>query len=122
MQRRTFLLTAVVAVTGCMMQPRQKPNPFETAAGARSIGLDVVNRNFNQATLVALSPVRRRIGIIGGNDRRTFTLVWSSGDQLRIRIDLLAGGTTTTNTIAIEPGETAHLVVESPLYRSRLRR
>lgn len=121
MERRTFLLAVAAAATGCTMRPQQRPNPFDAEA-TNSITINVVNRNFNQATLVAVTPVRRRIGIVGGNISRSFNFAWSSGDQLRIHIDLLAGGSTTTNTIAIEPGETAYLVVENPVNRSLLRR
>ena len=121
MQRRTFLLTVAAAAAGCTMRPQRRPNPFGEGA-ANSIKIDVVNRNFNQATLVALNPVRRRIGIVGGNSSRSFNFAWSSGNQLRIHIDLLAGGSATTDTIAIEPGETAYLVVENPVNRSLLRR
>ena len=122
MERRTFLVTAAAAAAaGCTVRPRRRPNPFDVGA-TNSITINVVNRNFNQATLVAMTPVRRRIGIVGGNISRSFDFAWSSGDQLRIHIDLLAGGSTTTNTIAIEPGETAYLVVENPVNRSLLRR
>ena len=122
MHRRTFLLTVAAAATGCTMGPQRRPNPFDAQGGGNSIKIEVVNRNFNQATLVALSPVRRRIGIVGGNSSQSFSFAWSSGDQLRIHIDLLAGGSTTTNSIAIGPGETAYLVVENPVNRSLLRR
>lgn len=122
MRRRTFLLTVAAAASGCTLRPRQRPNPFDARAGANSITIDVVNRNFNQATLVSLRPVRRRIGIVGGNSSRSFNFAWSSGNQLRIHIDLLAGGSATTNPISIEPGETAYLVVENPVNRSLLRR
>ena len=91
MHRRTFLLTVAAAATGCTMGPQRRPNPFDAQGGGNSIKIEVVNRNFNQATLVALSPVRRRIGIVGGNSSQSFSFAWSSGDQLRIHIDLLAG-------------------------------
>ena len=122
MRRRMFLLAAVVAVAGCARQATRS-NPFaEGGAGSRSIRVEVVNRNFNQATLQALGPVQRRIGIVPGNGRRNFTLTWPTEGDLRIRIDLLAGGRATTNPISIKPGETAFLTVENPVYRSLLRR
>ena len=122
MRRRMFLLAAVVAMAGCVGQATRS-NPFEQGgARSRSITIQAVNRNFNQATLQALGPVQRRLGIVPGNGRRTFTLTWPSEDQLRIRIDLLAGGRATTNPISIKPGETAHLTVQNPVNRSLLRR
>lgn len=122
MRRRMFLLGAVVAVAGCVGRATRS-NPFDGGGtGSRSIRVEAVNRNFNQATLEALGPVQRRLGIVPGNGRRTFTLTWPAENELRIRIDLLAGDRATTNPISIKPGETAYLTVQNPVYRSLLRR
>ena len=83
MRRRMFLLAAVVAVAGCVGRATRS-NPFDGGGtGSRSIRVEAVNRNFNQATLEALGPVQRRLGIVPGNGRRTFTLTWPAENELR---------------------------------------
>ncbi len=122
MERRNFLLAGAAAVAGCMGGPATKANPFEEGSGATSIGIDVQNRNFNQATLETLGRVQRRLGIVGGHARQRFTVPWPADGNLRIRIDLLAGGRYTTNSVSLKPGDTAYLTIENPVQRSLLRR
>jgi hypothetical protein len=122
MERRNFLLAGAAAVAGCMGGPATKANPFEQGSGATSIRIDVTNRNFNQATLETLGRVQRRLGIVGGHARQSFNLPWPADGNLRIRIDLLAGGRYTTNSVSLKPGDTAYLTIENPVQRSLLRR
>ncbi len=121
MQRRTFLLAGAAVAAGCM-RPATKPNPFESGPGATTIRIDVDNRNFNQATLRALGPVQRRLGVVPGHAGQRFSLAWPTAADLRIRIDLLAGGRYTTNAVSLTPGDTAFLTVGNPVERSFLRR
>ncbi len=122
MERRNFLLAGAAAVAGCMGRPATKPNPFEQGSGATSIRIDVTNRNFNQATLETLGRVQRRLGIVGGHARQSFNVPWPADGNLRIRIDLLAGGRYTTNAVSLKAGDTAYLTIENPVQRSLLRR
>lgn len=122
MKRRTFLLAGASVIGGCARSAAMRPNPFEGDSGGGGIGVAVENRNFNQATLEALGPVQRRIGIVGGLARQNFTLPWPTDGDLRIRIDLLAGGRFTTNPVSLRGGDTAHLTIENPVQRSLLRR
>ncbi len=122
MDRRAILLAVVVAVAGCA-GTSELPNPFERGGGAsRSIRIDVVNNNFNEATVRAVARTERRLGVVQGNGRETFTLPWVSVDDLRIRIDVLAGDRFTTNRVSVGPGDQVHLTIARPLYRSVLRR
>ena len=101
----------------------KRTNPFEVGGtGPRSIRVEVVNRNFNQATLETLGTVQRRLGIVGGHARQSFSLSWPADGDLRIRIDLLAGSRHTTNTVSYKAGDTAYLTIENPVQRSFLRR
>ena len=113
---------ALVLATGCGGPP-QVSNPFEGgSATAQSIRIEVENNNFNEATVRAVSRSERRLGVVSGNSRETFTLNWPAVDDLQIRIDILAGDRFTTNRVSLAPGETAYLTIQNPVYRSLLRR
>ncbi len=117
-----LLLAAVTATTGCAGL-RTAPNPFEEGADAqRVITIEVENHNFNEATLRAIARLERRIGVVNGNGKQTFTIPWTTVDDLQIRIDILAGDRFTTNRVTVSPGESVFLTIQNPLYRSLLRR
>lgn len=125
MSRRVKYLAmavTVMALAGCA-GAAEPPNPFDGgSAAARSIRINVVNNNFNEATLRAVARTERRLGIVPGNGRESFTLAWPTVDDLRIRIDVLAGDDILTNRISVGPGDTVYLTIANPLYRSLLRR
>jgi len=70
-----------MSVAGCLGQGRLS-NPFEEGGGAGSIRVVVQNHNYHQATIKALGQTQRRIGIVAGNSKRTFTLPWPTVDNL----------------------------------------
>ncbi len=113
----------VVALATACAGSRELTNPFEPRnGGSQSIRINVQNNNFNEATLRAVSRTERRLGVVSGNGRETFTLNWPAVDDLRIRIDILAGDRFTTNRVSVGPGETVYLQIMNPVYRSLLRR
>ena len=114
------LALAVLATGGCT--GRRAPNPFEEGAQARSLQVEVENHGFNEATVRAVTRMERRLGVVSGNGRQTFTIPWTTVDELQIRIDVLAGSRFTTNRVTASPGETVYLTIREPLYRSLLRR
>lgn len=115
------LLTAWVA-SGCAGSA-QPSNPFDSrGSGAESVRVNVVNNNFNEATLRAIYRTERRLGVVSGNSEASFDVPWLGVNDLRIRIDILAGDSFTTNRISASPGETLFLTIERPLHRSWLRR
>ncbi len=122
-RRVKYLAMAVtaMALAGCAGSV-EPPNPFEGGAASRSIRINVINNNFNEATLRAVARTERRLGIVPGNGRESFTVAWPTVDDLRIRIDLLAGDDILTNRISVGPGDTVYLTITNPLYRSLLRR
>lgn len=118
MRGRAVLLVATTTVAGCIWQGRVS-NPFETE-GAGIIRVVVQNHNFHQATVKALGRAQRRIGIVAGNSSKTFSLPWPTADNLVLEIDLLAGSTFRTNSISLEPGESATLYIEQVISLSTL--
>ncbi|MDE2752092.1 MAG: hypothetical protein OXI83_05895 [Gemmatimonadota bacterium] len=119
-----FAATAIVLalVTGCTGS-REVTNPFDPrSASSQSIRINVENNNFNEATVRAVARTERRLGVVPGNGRESFTLNWPTVDDLRIRIDILAGDRYTTNRVSVGPGETVYLQIMNPVYRSLLRR
>ncbi len=120
--RLTVLVAAAIAATGCVGL-RTAPNPFEEGADAqRVITIEVENHNFNDATLRAVARMERRLGVVTGNGKQTFTIPWPTVNDLQIRIDVLAGDRFTTNRVSVSPGESVFLTIQNPLYRSLLRR
>lgn len=128
MGARPWRVVALLALTaaagaGCALSSREAPSPFEgSGPSARSIRVSVVNNNFNEATIRALYHSERRLGVVPGNGRADFSLQWPSINELRIRIDVLAGDRFVTNRVSVSPGETVYLMIENPVRRSWLRR
>ena len=117
-----LLAAALLTAVGCA-GVRTATNPFEEgAATSRIITIEVENHNFNEATLRAVSRTERRLGVVTGNGKGTFTIPWMTVDDLRIRIDLLAGDLHTTNRVTVGPGDSVHLTIQNPLRRSLLTR
>ncbi len=118
------VLLCLAAAAGCG-GTREVPSPFESGGGgggSGSISVNAVNNNFNEATIRAVYRGERRLGIVPGNGRASFTIPWPATNELRIRIDVLAGDRFTTNRVSVTPGETVYLTIENPLRRSSLRR
>lgn len=116
-----LLVAAALASASCA--GRRAPNPFEDPGQAsRSLRIEVENHNFNEATLRAVARTERRLGVVSGNGKQTFTIPWTTVDDLQIRIDILAGDRFTTNRVSVGPGESVQLTIQNPLYRSLLRR
>ena len=118
---RWTVLSAALLVAGCTSS-RELPSPFESGGGSGGIRVTALNNNFNEATVRAIYRGERRLGIVPGNGRASFSLPWPATDDLRIRIDILAGDRFTTNRVSVSPGETVFLTIENPVYRSLLRR
>lgn len=105
------LVPAALAVIAAACGGRQPPDYFQEEGDA-AISLRVDNNNFNDATLWVLADgARRRLGIVGGNTRRTFRIPWTGVRTVRVEVDLLAGGGFTTDPLSVERGEELDLVI-----------
>ncbi len=118
MRRQALLLAATMTVAGCLWQSHVS-NPFEEG-GTGTIKLIVQNHNYHQATIKALGRSQRKIGVVSGNSKKTFDLIWPTVDQLVLEIDLLAGSRFRTNSISLEPGESATLYIQQVTSMSTL--
>ena len=106
-QRATIGALALLLV-GCSTRgPRDNVNPFDgSGVGVPQIRLRVRNANFYDATITAVGDAtQRRLGVVGGNQTSVFTMPWEFTSGLRVRIDLLAGPSCTTETIQVNPGD-----------------
>jgi hypothetical protein len=97
-----------LSLVGCGTRgPGQGADPFSgSGAGASQVRLRVRNQNFYDATITAIGDAtQRRLGVVGGNQTSVFTMPWEFTSGLRIRIDLLAGPSCTTEMIQANPGD-----------------
>jgi hypothetical protein len=117
------VLVAALGITlvGCGTRgPRTIGNPFDgDPAGVPEIRLRITNGNFYDATITVLGDnTQRRLGVVGGNSSATFTMDWEFSSGLRVRIDLLAGPTCTTDAIQVNPGDEVAFHIPSDLGTS----
>ena len=106
--RRALIAVLTLSLVGCGTRgPRQGANPFDgSGAGVPQVRLRVRNQNFYDATITAIGDAtQRRLGVVGGNQTAVFTMPWEFTSGLRVRIDLLAGPSCTTETIQANPGD-----------------
>ena len=90
------------------------PNPFE--ASNELVRVEVLNRDFAQATVRALyTGTRRTLGRVPGHSSTTFSLEWPFSRPLRFEIDLLAGQTCMTREFNVRPGDVLELQIEPGL-------
>jgi hypothetical protein len=80
------------------------------------ITLRVENQNFYDATVYALSDggERQRLGRVTGLSHSTFTFRWLH-EEMRVIIQLLAGGSAVTQPVLVNPGDSLNLVIQPDL-------
>jgi hypothetical protein len=119
---KTLAAVLLILVAACAPTRSAAP-PLSEEESAEVVVLRVENLAFNDATLHAISPGGRiRLGRVRGRGQETFRIRWSVPRDLRVEIDLLAGGRYTTPGVPVSPGERLELIIEEPLSRSFIRR
>lgn len=107
----------LVAGGACALLGRREP--ALGGAGRQRIQIEVINRNFSDATLWAISSSgRQRLGIVTGKTNATFTLDWDFSRPLQIEIDLLAGERCVTEPLQADPGDVLELQIDVEFRRS----
>ncbi len=117
---RFLVVLGLVFALGC--GATREDNPFR-AVGPGLIRIEVDNRNFNDATVFAIIPGgQRRLGIVTGKTAGSFDLQWTRDQDIRLRIQLLAGDSFSTNALYVRQGEILQLTIDPILRRTLLRR
>lgn len=103
------VLACVLLSSSCASTSR---DPFSGGERETSVEVEVLNLNFNDATLYAIRMGQRiRLGIVTGAKSETFTLRWTTSQPLRFEIRLLAGDRCVTGEIMTDPGDRLYLEI-----------
>ena len=116
--RATYALMALVLGTaGCASgNPAQADSPFVEAGAVRNlIQIDVVNNNYNDATLWAVrsGAQRVRLGVVSGKGDARFSVPWRFSEPLQIEIDLFTGPRCLTREMSVDPGDILQLEIQA---------
>lgn len=115
MQTITAALRVValsVLVGGCARHPA--PDVF--GAGSRPIRVDVLNRNFNDASVWAVSRAERiRLGTVTGKSDGSFRLAWRGTEPVHMEIDLVGGERCVTDVLTVDEGDVLYLEIQPEL-------
>lgn len=113
----TLALLAVLPGSGCSLPGSGSQNPFEPRR-ASQIRIEVINNNFNDATLHARrGNERQRLGVVTGKSGATYVIDWPISMPLQIEIALLAGGSCRTGTLQVDPGTVVELQIQADVIR-----
>lgn len=113
--RRVAVLAVMLTGAGFGCGASRTQSPFVSQADAR-INIEVINHNFQDATLHAVWPGRRiRLGTVSGTRSANFMLPWDRSYELRIEIDMLAGSRCVTLPIWADPGDIIILEIQPRL-------
>lgn len=116
-----WFLVVLGACAGFSPDPQQPSGePFTEFGPPDSITLLVQNRNFADARLFVLRRgATRSLGVVGGKSDQEFELDWDMSDPIRIRIDLLAGPSCTTDELMADPGDVLELQIDPDFMHTR---
>ena len=103
---RLIALSALVA--GCA-HPRA---PDLYAEGRRPIRIDILNSNFNDASVWAVYRADRiRLGTVTGKTDATFHLPWNGTEPVQMEIDLVGGERCLTEALTVDEGDILYLEI-----------
>lgn len=106
---RLLLLLLVLAgtTTACVSRRGRTGNAYPP------VRIHVQNLNFYDATIYAVWRTdRRRLGVVNGNDEKSFTSAWHAPD-LTFEVELLAGSRYRSATIGVSPDDDVILEIPS---------
>lgn len=119
MTRYGLHLMAALTLTGCATGSRAA-DPFG-GAEARPVRVEVVNRNFNDATIWAVYPSveRIRLGVVGGKSESVFSMRALMAQPVYMEIDLIGGERCVTDQLTVDEGDVLYLEIEPELSSMR---
>jgi hypothetical protein len=110
-----LLVACSGALTGCV---NRTDNPFDQDRQPNQVRIVVINHDFQDATLYAVSAgERRRLGVVTGKTEANYQIPWRLVGPLQIEINVLTAGSCTTDTLQVEPGETLELQILDQVQR-----
>ncbi len=126
-RRRTLPLSVLLALLGTVVAAcgttsgDRGGSPFDAASGeGDQVQIEIQNRDFNDATVWAVTPGGdRRLGIVGGKTDQTYTLDWSRAQTLQLRISIQSGPTCLTRRLATDPGDVIQMSIDIDFVNSR---
>jgi hypothetical protein len=104
------LMAAAACASGGSTPPSDRPV-------TDSITIEVVNNNFYDANIYAQyeGQNRNRLGMVFGHGTGTFHVRWHQSD-LRMVMSLVGGGTATSNSLVVSPGDVVRLELMPDLH------
>lgn len=89
------------------------PNPFDQRGNQSGrIRIVVDNQNFNDVRVYAVTTGgRRTLGQVGGRSNATFQMDWRQLDEIRFRLEFLAGDNYETPRLNVSPGDAVDVYI-----------
>ena len=116
--RTVLLAIAIVALVASCSQRRSR----RQTDNFPPITLQIDNQNFNDVTVYLVwGSDRRRLGVVNGNTRNTFTSRWN-GPTFAVEVDVLAGNRYRGEQVSVNPGDEFVIEIPSSLDRFRVYR
>ena len=82
----------------------------------RPIRIDILNRNFNDASVWALYRAERiKLGTVTGKSDGSFRLPWKGAEPVQMEIDLVGGQRCVTEALTVDEGDILYLEIQLEL-------
>ena len=109
--RLSFIVSVPLVWAGCATN--EAANPFRPGGVTpENIRIEIENQGFNDVRIYAVSVAGNQLlGQVPGKATRNFTLRWQRLDDVRLRMDFLAGDTHDSNVVDAAPGDQLRLVI-----------
>ncbi|MSR36122.1 MAG: hypothetical protein EXR95_05680 [Gemmatimonadetes bacterium] len=106
----------IIAFSGLLGGCAHTPGSDPFGAASRPIRVDILNRNFNDASVWAVYRAERvRLGTVTGKGDGSFQLPWRGAEPVYIEIDLVGGECCTTDALTVDEGDVLYLEIQLEL-------
>ena len=112
MARWALSLVALAGLSGCA-GGTPASDPFGGGFGEpRPVRVEVVNNNFNDATIWAVYPADRvRLGTVSGKSQSNFNLRTRTAEPVYMEIDMVGGNRCVTDQLTVDEGDVLRLEI-----------